>query len=210
MTSSGDGRADTWLACDWLPGTRLRWVWTGILRDEPRTAELQTPACVRRAVPWTAWSPSRAAVVRLGGRSFTSRRVSRSDWPGIASMFGADWPAPPAHRRPDPDQAQAGTPEEDDSGQYLPHVLLVLVDEHGVPVLSTGGRNFNHSAGAYVRVTDGRWLQFPVWGHSREGAIMTALDQAGSKIALYRMVRANSAPLATDRDHHPPRSAAHR
>jgi hypothetical protein len=65
----------------------------------------------------------------------------------------------------------------------------VLVDQFGLPVLCSGGQNFDHWAGAYIRLLGGRWFQFPVRGRNRGSAIMTALDRDGNKVALYRMVR---------------------
>jgi hypothetical protein len=195
-TVSAANRPEAWRACDAIPGTRLRSVSTGILREElrsaePKAGESRALASVRRGVPWTTWSPSLTAAARIGERTFTSRRVSRSGWPTIAMTFGAGSPGSPAHLRP----ALGKEPQSGDGVPYLPRVR-VLVDQYGNPILSTGGRNFDRSAGAYIRLPGGRWLSFPVCGGSRRGAIMTAVDQAGRKVAVYRMVRgARGLPL---------------
>lgn len=73
-----------WLACDDLPGTRLRWVRTGALRSELRAERRQVSASVRRRLPWTGWS-GQAGVVRVGGRAFTSQRNSQSASPRPAA-----------------------------------------------------------------------------------------------------------------------------
>ena len=157
---------------DGLLGARLRWVRTGVLRSELRAEGRQVSASVRRRLPWTGWS-GQAGIVRVGGRTFTSQRVSQSAWPGTAATFGAGFPA-------------AG----DSEGSGRDWRARVLVDQFGLPVLCSGGQNCDHSAGAYIRLPGGRWFQFPVRGRNRGSAIMTALDQDGNKVALYRMVRA--------------------
>jgi hypothetical protein len=173
VAGPADGNADAWLACGGLPGTRMRWVRTGVLHSELRAEGRQVSASVRRRPPWTSWS-RQAGVVRVGGRAFTSQRVSQSAWPRTAATFGAGFPA-------------AGDPEG--RGKY-PRAR-VLVDRHGLPVLCSGGQNFDHRADAYIRLAGGRWFQFPVRGPNRRSAIMTALDQDGNKVALYRMVQAD-------------------
>jgi hypothetical protein len=55
-----------------------------------------------------------------------------------------------------------------------------------MPVLYVSGRNFSYVAGACITFPDQRWLQFPVRG-TRANAIMTAVDQAGAKVARYRI-----------------------
>jgi len=64
-----------------------------------------------------------------------------------------------------------------------------LVDETGVPVLYTSGRNFGREAQASVSFPDGRSLRFPVRGTHRANAIMTAVDEAGNSVARYRITR---------------------
>jgi hypothetical protein len=179
MAGPVDGNADAWLACGGLPGTRLQWVRTGPLRSELQAEGRQVSASVRRRPPWTGWS-GQAGVVRVGGQAFTSQRVSRSARPGTAAKFGAGFPA-------------AGDPERSGKDSHA----RVLVDQFGLPVLCSGGQNFDHRAGAYIRLPGGRWFQFPVRGPNRGNATMTALDQNGNKVALYRMVRTGGGSTAT-------------
>jgi hypothetical protein len=61
-----------------------------------------------------------------------------------------------------------------------------LMDEAGSPVLYISGDNFGRRACFCVTFPDGRWLRFLVRGTKAENAIMTAVDQAGNKVARYR------------------------
>ena len=166
-------KAGAWLACAALPGTRLLWVRTGVLHSELRTEGRQVSASVRRRLSWSSWS-GQARVVQIGGQAFASQRITRSAWPGIAATFGAGFPA-------------AGAPGGSGKGWGT----RVLADPAGLPVLCSGGQNFNYKAGAYIRLPAGRWFQFPVRGPNLGSAVMTALDQDGNKVALYRMIRAD-------------------
>jgi DivIVA domain-containing protein len=147
------------------PGTRLSWVATGALRRELRTAEQQTIAAVRTGMPTT---------LTAGGRTFTRRPVSRSSWPGIAETISGGRPGAPAHMLNRP------------AGQRDP-ALRQLADETGMPVLYTAGRHVDRSAGGYIKFPGQRWLRFPVRGARRANVIMTAVDQAGNKVARYRL-----------------------
>jgi DivIVA domain-containing protein len=63
-----------------------------------------------------------------------------------------------------------------------------LFDEAGMPVLHASGKNYYYSAKARIMFADNqRWLQFPVRGTGRANAIMTAVDQAGNRVARYRL-----------------------
>jgi hypothetical protein len=55
-------------------------------------------------------------------------------------------------------------------------------------------------AGSYIKFPDQRWLRFPVRGTSRGNAIMTAVDQAGNKVARYRFTGAGK-EIAVHPDH---------
>jgi hypothetical protein len=66
--------------------------------------------------------------------------------------------------------------------------LRELVDETGTPILYTSGRHVDEQAGACITFGEQRWLRFPVRGTQRTNAIMTAVDQAGTKIARYRLI----------------------
>jgi DivIVA domain-containing protein len=65
-----------------------------------------------------------------------------------------------------------------------------FLDETGTPILYTGGRNYNFNAGAYISFPDPdqQWFRFPVRGTSPANAIMTAIDQAGNRVARYRVI----------------------
>ena len=67
---------DAWRDFGQQPGTRLRWVRTGVTRRELRTPEHQTIASLRALL---------SATVSTGGRTFTWKRVTGSSWTGIAS-----------------------------------------------------------------------------------------------------------------------------
>ena len=62
-----------------------------------------------------------------------------------------------------------------------------LVDETGIPVLYTNGNNFGGRASASIMFPDQRWLRFLVRGTQKANAIMTAVDQAGNRVARYRL-----------------------
>ena len=57
--------------------------------------------------------------------------------------------------------------------------LYQLVDESEVPVLYTADR--------FIMFPDRRWLRFLVRGTRKANAIMTAVDQAGNRVARYRI-----------------------
>jgi len=63
-----------------------------------------------------------------------------------------------------------------------------LVDETGTPILYAAGRNFAGRACARIMFPDLRWLRFPVRAAKGAHAIMTAVDQAGNKVARYRIL----------------------
>ncbi|TVZ02907.1 hypothetical protein EAS64_20735 [Trebonia kvetii] len=84
VTGPAHGNADAWLACGGLPGTRLRWVRTGILQSELRAEGRYVSASVRGRAPWTSWG--QAGVVRVGGRA--------SPHSGSASQRGPELPRP--------------------------------------------------------------------------------------------------------------------
>jgi DivIVA domain-containing protein len=159
--SSPEEYADAWHDFAREPGTRLSWVRTGVLRRELRTAEQQRIASSRGG--WVA------DTLTAGGRTFTWRRVTRSSWPGIADTISHEDPYDPA------------AVSKRKAGKKDPW-LSQLRDETGIPVLYTAG-------GPYIKFPGRRWLRFPVRGTRRANAIMTAVDQAGNKIARYRLIR---------------------
>ena len=64
-----------------------------------------------------------------------------------------------------------------------------FTDETGTPILYSHGSNFYRRAFARITFPDQRWLRFLVRGTSRKNAVMTAVDQAGNKVARYRGTR---------------------
>ena len=150
----------------------------GAARRELRTEDLQTVASGRYAAP-ALESPNLVGIRTLstGGRTFTLKRVTRSAWPGIAETISRD-------RLRSARMLRAADDRDP--------LLRQLLDEAGTAVLYRGGRHFNGTAGSYVKFPGQRWLRFPVRGTTRADAIMTAVDQAGNKIARYRLARTDS------------------
>jgi hypothetical protein len=141
---------------------------TGIRRRELRTAGQQTVAAIRGR------RLQRAATLSAGGRTFTLKPVTPSSWPGTAETISRDLPYAPA---------RSLDRQTDERDPYLRQLL----DETGIPVLYTAGVHIDRSARAYIKFPGQRWLRFPVRGTSPGNAIMTAVDQAGSKVARYRL-----------------------
>ena len=71
-----------------------------------------------------------------------------------------------------------------------------LLDETGMPILYASGRNYDRSALACITFPDQRWLRFPVRGTRQANAIMTAVNQAGNKVARYRVIGMIPGPSA--------------
>ena len=103
--------------------------------------------------------------------------VTVSAWPRIAKIISRDRPIAPHMLLRQTDK-------------IYPFPLRELLDETGEPVLYTGGRHKDYIAGSYIKFPDQRWLRFPVRGTSLGNAIMTAVDQAGNKVARYRFTGA--------------------
>lgn len=159
---------NAWRDFGQVPGTCLWFGNTARGRTELRTADQQTLASVRGI-----WRKTFGA----GGRSFTLQRPSGSSSPAVAELLTR------AAR------AEAGHYAENMRIRNALHEVRGLADEMGTPILYTAGRNYNLRAYAFVLFPDLRWLRFLVRG-SREGnAIMTAVDQAGNRVARYRFAR---------------------
>lgn len=157
-----------------VPGTPLRFPKTA-RGAKLLTAEQQTIASVRGFGRET---------FSTGERSFTLQRPSGSPSPAVAEFL-----------------ARAA---RDDSGHYAENTrsrnfltnlgfesdmrLRELVDETGAPILYTAGHNYNWRAGACILFPDQQWLRFLVRGSWLANAIMTAVDQAGNKVARYRYI----------------------
>jgi DivIVA domain-containing protein len=158
--------ADAWRDFARQPGARLSWVRAGALRDELRTADQRAVASRHRGL---------SATLAAGGRTFTWKRVGWSSLPGIAETISRDLPNAPAHLL----QPQA------DDRDFLR--MRQLLDETGTPILYAAGSHYDGSADGYIKFPGQRWLRFPVRGTRQANAIMTAVDQAGNKVARYRL-----------------------
>jgi DivIVA domain-containing protein len=167
--------ADAWRDFGQQPGTPLSWVRTGAWSRELRTADQQPIASFRYGAAFRQGFPSFYGnhSLSVGRRTFTLKKVTRSAWPGIAETISRDQPSAPAHF------PRGQTGDRDPS-------LRQLLDETGIPVLYRGGQHFDHSAGSYIKFPGQRWLRFPIRCTARSNAIMTAVDQAGNKVARYR------------------------
>ena len=176
--------AGEWREFGQQPGTHLRLVRAGVVRRELRTAEQQTVASLRD-LPLSA--------VSVGGKTFTWKAVSGSSWLDITEFvrrshqdrdrehfLGAD----ALLQRISQEKVDTYRP---DSGDCARLNLKELLDATGIPILYTSGTHFDLYAGARITFPDQRWLRFPVRGTERANAIMTAVDQAGNKVARYRI-----------------------
>ena len=185
--------ADVWVDFGQQPGTHLGWVRAGAVRRELCTAERQAIASLRYG---------RHVTVSTGGRTFTWKKVTRSSRPRIAEIVGRDDQDYGAEHFLDPDtprsrkrSAQGGNPMpiQDILKDFR---LRELLDETGMPILYASGRNYDHSALACITFPDQRWLRFPVRGTRQANAIMTAVNQAGNKVARYRVIGMIPGPSA--------------
>jgi DivIVA domain-containing protein len=171
-----DEYAADWRDFDRQPGTRLWWEATSRKLRELRTADEQAIVSCRPGW-WAVFDPSpfgsRTRTLSAGGRTFTWKPVEADTWTRIAKIISHDRPI----------AARLLPRYPDDMWSSL---LRQLLDPTGAPVLYMGGKHSGYSAGSYIKFPDRRWLRFPVRGTSRGNAIMTAVDQAGNKVARYR------------------------
>ncbi len=163
--------------CDFgqQPGMSLTWGWSGhllpslwLLRYELRTAEQRTVAS----------GDAFAGRLRVGERRFNSPRHSPGSWPGLAEAHALSWRDFVGH-------FAAGRTRD----QMCAPLDARHVDETGMPVLYAVGSAFNHRACARIGSPDQPgWLRFLIRGTGIANAIMTAVDQAGNRIARCRRV----------------------
>jgi DivIVA domain-containing protein len=182
--------ANAWRAFGQEPGAHLRWVRAGAARHELRTAEQQAIALIRSG---------RTAAASTGGRTFTWKRVTASVRPDIDEIIRRSCRCGPVHlldaATPRSRKRQAEASSQKPSRAVHVHLnLREFLDEAGMPILYTSGMNYDLSAEACITFPDQRWLRFPVRGTRRANAIMTAVDQAGNKVARYRIIRPNFLP----------------
>ena len=168
------------------PGTHLRLVRAGVARRELRTAEQQAVASL--GIP--GMLPGAASV---GGKTFTWKAVPESPWLDITEFVRRSHQdrdrehflvADALLQRISQEKVDTYRP---DSGDCARLNLKELLDATGIPILYTSGTHFDLYAGARITFPDQRWLRFPVRGTERANAIMTAVDQAGNKVARYRI-----------------------
>jgi hypothetical protein len=118
-----------------------------------------------------------------GGRSFTFRGASaRYELPGVAEPFARPKRSRPGARL----EKRFDERYEERFGSVSPG--QELIDETGTPILYTTGRNFAGRACAWIMFPDQRWLRFPVRATTGANGIMTAVDQAGNRVARYRIL----------------------
>jgi hypothetical protein len=116
----------------------------------------------------------------VGERRFTYRIRSRESWPpGVTEIAVRSARDFAGHFS---EQAMTGTVQAP--------VVYELVDEAGEPVLFISGENYGCRACACITFADKRWFRFLIRG-TQQNAIMTAVDEAGNKIARYRHVPDN-------------------
>jgi DivIVA domain-containing protein len=148
-------------------------------RHELRTYARQTAG---QQVIASRDSGLKSQTLRVGGRNFTYRKVR--GWLGaIPHGLAVEIAARSARDSAGHFTAEAISSEDQ---QAQNRMIYELVDEAGMPILYTSGGNFDRRACACVTFADQRWLRFLVRGTMLENAIMTAVDQAGNKVARYR------------------------
>ena len=151
------------------------------------TAGQQTIVSLRDLLP---------TAISAGGRTFTWKQVTEPAWPGIAEIvrhshrddhyggYFAGPDTPSSQKRP----AAASSQEPSRAERARLNPLRELLDQTGMAILYTSGENYCTRARARITFPDQRWLQFPVRGTTQANAIMTAVDQAGNKVARYRVI----------------------
>jgi DivIVA domain-containing protein len=184
--------ADAWRNFGQQPGTYLRFERIrssdriGSWEFELRTADQQPMAFLRGSPTFSigGWVTS-SQTVSAAGRSFT---VSSPKIPARSTVDS--WPPGIAEINTRTGQDRNGHYAAGPMNHPMPLVgaprVSELVDEAGTPVLYLSGDNFNRRACARVTFPDQRWLRFLVRGTDQANAIMTAVDQAGNKVARYR------------------------
>jgi DivIVA domain-containing protein len=172
------------------PGTHL-WSERAGWRRELRTAEQQTIASLQ-GFTWQNRGYGQGQAVSVGGRSFTFKtgKAVRSSPPGIAEIAARSTRDTAGHfaaKRAGSWKQETEASSQKPGHHYQTAVPRTLVDETGTPILYASGENHEHRACACITVPNQRWLRFLVRGTRRGNAIMTAVDQTGSRVARYRI-----------------------
>jgi hypothetical protein len=196
-----------WHDFDQQPGVRLQLNWAGMARRELRTMDRQTIASASWFYTWPdalrySWSRSgnyyQSVTINTDRRRFTLRRTdtARSWSPLIDEIAARTWRDSEGHFAANTMSSQGQQTEiigrtlsraQRSFGKALD--LKELVDATGIPgVLYASGRNFGYRAAASITFPGRRWLRFLVRGNERWNAIMTAVDQAGNRVARYRII----------------------
>jgi hypothetical protein len=171
--------ANAWRDFGQAPGMHLRWGRAG--------RRLLRSACyeLRTAQQTIASRDGQRLTVLTGGRSFTYKkpdvpaRSTADSWPaGIAELAARSWRDSAGHFAAETISSKAQ--------RWEARTARELVDETGIPILYSSGQNFNRRAYACVTFPDQRWLRFLVRGTEPWNTIMTAVDQAGNRVARYR------------------------
>ena len=185
--------AKVWANFGQQPGMALRWGRAGGVRLWPVRYELRT---VEQQTIASREGFARPAV-HVGGRGYTFTRADAA-MPGgaerVARIVG-DYEGHYAKSAPGGmSNFLFGTPPG--PNQHIED----LVDETGTPVLYIGGANYHGRAYAAVTFPDQRWLRFLVRGTDPGIAIMTAVDQAGNRVARYRKGERRSVEITVHPD----------
>jgi DivIVA domain-containing protein len=154
-------------------GKRLRF-WA--IRHELLTADRKTIAS----------RDAHRSVIHVGERRFTHRIISTDSWsPGVSEIAA----------RSARDFAGHFSGQTMTGAAHAP-VVRELVDEAGEPALYISGENHGCRACACITFTDQRRFRFLIRG-MQPNAIMTAVDEAGNKIARYRHVSDEISPFGS-------------
>lgn len=189
----GEECANAWRDFGREPGTRLRWgpakgPLRGPRREELRTSEQR--AIAFRQSRWMNLPPT----LSTGGRSFTYQKqgvpADSAMTPRAAGIGALAARAVRDRAGHFAAEALSGQAQQEETSR-----VRALVDEAGTPILYTSGLNYERRAYACVTFPDGRWLRFLVRGTGRTNAIMTAVDQAGNKVARYRLLSKDSVAI---------------
>jgi hypothetical protein len=180
-------------------------VWASRWEFELSTADRQTIASVRG---WPLYSSS---TVSAGGKSFTVNKPKipagfggAESWPpGIAELAARSWRDDAGHYARKTMKKPAPRYDVRMAPLYDAREVRELVDETGTPILYTSGNSYNYRAYARITFPDQRWLRFLVRGTDLRNAIMTAVDQAGNKVARYRRIVEDDKRFSVEMAVHP-------
>jgi hypothetical protein len=176
---------NAWRDFGQAPGTSLWWGWVARGSFELRAPEAHTTIA---SLQDNGRGPR---TFSAGGRNFTLEKIR----PARSSPLGVDEIIARSDRDYDGHFAKNRQFWADRLGISTRRVARVLVDETGMPILYTSGRNWNRRACARISFPDQRWLRFLVRGTQGDNAIMTAADRAGNTVFRYRTIGLSSASV---------------